>query len=174
MGCRSCGGGKARNHLNLPLLDQNKNTIAKSYQKSNLRLQNFQTRKPKNVKPLQKGSGKIIKKGYPNLITIKFKGQRINIKEHSRNQKAVYIIGYMEGCGSCNYMKRLINKIATPEILQNVSIYILDKAIAEPDGYTFKGNPTIVFMNNGKLKYQNHGIKNNIGKDIRDFADDAL
>jgi len=106
---------------------------------------------------------------YPNLKEIKFQGQRINVLKYNTEKPCVYIIGYMEGCGSCNYMRRLIDKIMTPELQAKVDAYILDKRITDPNGFEFSGNPTILLVNKGKIIFQAGGVFNKIKEVIVHF-----
>jgi hypothetical protein len=163
MGCKTCGGGK-RFSKDIPILDINGKQIAENYTKYKGRSKQKPYSRVRSVQPTSTQ-----KNIYLNLTKIEFSGQRINVLNYDKNQKCIYIVGWMEGCGACNYMKRLINKIVTPEMLSKLTVYILDKSITDPEGFVFTGNPTILFVDKGKLVFQVGGIFNQIDTKIRSY-----
>lgn len=166
MACKSCGGGRRRFKSGIPILDQSGNRISDNYEKHR-RLHGTRPTRLRKVTPPKQAT--IKKNNYPNLITIPNSGTRINVLTYNPNEKCIFIVGYMEGCGSCNYMKRLINKIFTPELKSKIKCYILDKSFTENTGFQFTGNPTILFVNKGKLTFQVGGIFNKIDLKIADY-----
>lgn len=165
MACKSCGG-RRRFKSGIPILDQNGNRIADNYDKH----RNLHPTRPKRLRQIQPPKPANVKKNtYPNLITIPNSGTRINVLTYNTKEKCIFVVGYMEGCGACNYMKRLLNKLFTPELQSKIKCYILDKAITENKGFQFTGNPTILFVNRGKLTFQVGGVFNNIGLKIQDY-----
>jgi len=168
MGCKSCGSKGKRKASNIPILDSNNQIIAKNYEK----FKSLSKYRPANRVRLDKNSkpkANIKKNVYSNIIQIEFEKTRINVLTHDIQNKCIYIIGYMEGCGSCNYMKRLINKILTPDMKTKIHTYSLDKTITDPTGFSFTGNPTILFVDKGKLVFQVGGIFNKIGDKIEQY-----
>jgi len=165
MGCRSCGS-KSRFSKNIPILDGNNNVVSENYQK----YQKLSKSRPRSrVRVLPKGKPNVKKNTYQNLTIIENKGKRVNVLTYDPVNYCIYIVGWMQGCGSCNYMKRLINKIVTPELGAKIKVYVLDKAFTDPKGFEFTGNPTILFVKKGKLVFQVGGIFNKIQDKIHWF-----
>lgn len=165
MGCVSCGGrSKSKRFVkDIPIYDSDGNKIASNLQ----RYRRLSKHKPQTKSLSKKPSKPNVKKDrYPNLTEIPFEGKRINVLKYNPKGRCIYIVGYMEGCGSCNYMRRLINKLLTPEIKSKVQGYILDKRITDPTGFQFTGNPTILFVDKGKLVFQVGGVYNKISNKI--------
>jgi len=158
MGCKSCGSGGKR-FSGIPILDANNKVLAENYAE----YRGLPKTRPKSrVRLLKSDKANVNKNLYANLTNIQFEGKRINVLDYDKKNKCIYVVGYMEGCGSCNYMKRLLNKLMTPEISARVHTYTLDKNITEPTGFQFAGNPTILFVDQGKLVFQVGGIYNKI------------
>jgi len=146
--------------------DPNSKVLAERYSARNT----LPKQRPHNRVRLVKSNKANVKQNhYSNLHTIKYEGKRINVLDYDKTNKCIYIVGYMEGCGSCNYMKRLINKFMTPEISSHTHAYILDKQITDPTGFEFSGNPTILFVDHGKLVFQVGGVYNKIGDKITSY-----
>ncbi len=154
MGCSSCGQ-KRKSKSNIPYIDTSSKLLAENYAKIHKNHSNTKRTRLLNPKP----NG--IQKAYSNLTEIEYTGKRINVLTYKPN-KSVYIIGHMENCGSCNYMKRLLNNVITPELKRKIGFYVLDQGITEPVGFQFASNPTILFVNKGKLIFQVGGIFQNI------------
>lgn len=162
MGCKNCGGGRKRFYEGIPMLDKNGKQIAENYASA----RHLPKKRPKRIRAIKPpAKANINKNKYPNLVKIEFTGKRINVLDYDGG-KCIYIVGYMDGCGSCNYMRRLLNKIMTPELQSKMTTYILDKSIVEPKGFKFSGNPTILIIDQGKLVFQVGGIYNNIESKI--------
>jgi hypothetical protein len=160
MGCRTCGSkGGHRFAKDIPIFDANGNRLADNLNK----FKRLSKNRPKRTR-IRKLPGKpnVVKNKYSNLVEIPFEGKRVNVLEYNPSGRCIFIVGYMEGCGSCNYMRRLINKLLTPEMRSKVTAYILDKRFTEPKGFHFTGNPTILFVDKGKLVFQVGGIYNKI------------
>jgi len=168
MGCRSCGSKGKRFAKDVPILDADRNVIATNYDKLK-RLSTHRPTKRVRITKEQRAKANIKTNIYPNLHQIESTGQRINVLTYNTQCRCIYIVGYMEGCGSCNYMRRLINKIITPELQAHITAYVLDKTITDPTGFTFTGNPTILFVDKGKLVFQVGGIYNKIGDKIAQY-----
>lgn len=164
MGCKSCGSRGGRFGKDIPMLDSKGNRLSDNYAK----LRMTSKARPTSIR-IKRPDANTSTNKYNNLIEIRSGDSRINILEYDSTSLCVYIIGYMEGCGACNYMKRLINKIVTPEMKMSCSFYILDKQITDPVGFEFSGNPTILFVDNGKLIFQVGGVYNKIGDRIATF-----
>jgi hypothetical protein len=163
MGCKSCGGKSKRFNQGIPILGADGKQLAENYNE----YKNLSKNRPRRVRiTREKPKANIKKNKYPNLVTIPFEGKRINVLTHDPKSQCIYIVGYMEGCGSCNYMRRLLNKLMTPELKARVTTYILDKRITEPKGFQFAGNPTILFVDKGKLVFQVGGIYHRLGDKI--------
>jgi len=166
MGCKTCGSGGKRFAKDIPILDANGKKIADNYMK----YKGLSQPKPVSRVRITKPAKSNIKKNvYANLTKIEFAGKRIEVLDYDKASKCIYIVGWMAGCGACNYMKRLINKVMTPEMSSKIHTYILDKNITDPSGFVFTGNPTILFVDKGKLVFQVGGIYNQIESKIRSY-----
>jgi len=165
MGCRTCGSKSKRFSKDVPILDSNNKVIAKNYEK----FKNRSLVRPARIRIVKDQRPNTNRDSYPNLTNIQMVDTRINVLTYDPNWKCIYIVGYMEGCGSCNYMRRLINKIMTTELKSTIHGYILDKRITDPAGFAFSGNPTILFVDHGKLVFQVGGVFNRIGDKIQQY-----
>jgi len=167
MGCKSCGSKGKRFSKDIPILDSNGKRIADNYTK----YKGLSKTRPQNRIRLTRPEKANIKKDlYINLTKIEFDGKRIDVLEYDKAHRCIYIVGWLQGCGTCNYMKRLINKIITPEISSKITTYILDKNITNPTGFVFTGNPTILFVDKGKLVFQVGGVFNQIESKIHSYC----
>jgi len=170
MACKTCGAKSKRFSRDIAILNADNKVIAKNYE----RLKHLPTNKEdarirRQATYKSPAKPNIKKNHYQQLTEIHFAGKRINILTYDPNNKCIFIVGYMEGCGSCNYMKRLINKILINHLPVNVQVYTSDKSITDPKGFSFSGNPTILFVDKGKVMFQVGGIFNNIEQHILDY-----
>lgn len=169
MGCSSCGKSR-KLHLkqfDAPLYDGNGKKISDSFVDYSQQ-QKKSRKKIKKRSPEMRG-GKIDIHQLKNIETLPRIPGRTNILKHSKGM-AVYIIGHFKGCSACRYMHKLIDKSITPNIKMDVSFYSIEKNDVQANGFEFRNNPTIVFVNKGKVVRQIAGMYPDIQKVIYDFA----
>lgn len=169
MACSGCSKKRKRVHLtDAPLKDSSGKVISDSF----LTWSNDQRKQRKIQRRIAKRAsfGSIVEsKQLRNIEILPRTRDRINILKHSQNEKAVYIIGHFKNCSACRYMHRLLDKCITPLIKLDISFYSIEKNDVQPNGFKFRNNPTIVFIDHGKTIRQIEGINQDLNKIIKDF-----
>ena len=171
MGCSSCGK-KRKLHLrqfDAPLLDAKGKKISDSFVAYSQKVKEARKKTIKRTGPDMTG-GKVELNKLKNIEVLPRIPGRYNILTHSAKGRAVYIIGNFKGCSACKYMHRLIDKSITPQIKMDISFYSIEKNDVQPNGFEFRNNPTIVFVDKGKTTRVIAGMYPDIQKLIVEFS----
>jgi len=170
MGCSGCGKRKNINlkKFDAPMIDASGKVISNSFL-------SWSEKNRKERKGVGKSASKTMLGGMvdinkpKNIQTLPRVPGRINIMENSKNEKGVYIIGHFKGCSACKYMHRLIDRAITPMMKLDISFYSIEKNDVQPNGFEFRNNPTIVFVDQGKVVKQISGMNPQIDQILDQF-----
>lgn len=152
MGCSSCGK-RRRTHMkqfDAPLVDAQGRKVAGSFEHwANRKARAMKESKRRRAQADMVGA-MIEPYSLKNIISIPRVGGRLNILKNSKEEKAVYIIGHFKGCAACKYMHRLLDRAANLLQDKTVNFYSVEKNDVQPNGFNFRNNPTLVFIDHGK------------------------
>lgn len=171
MGCLGCGNKrKISNTLNRPVFDERGKKIIESYSKHKERDNKLRQAILINntIKNTKIPRGIVINNDIKNIQNIGRRREKINLLTFSKKGKHIFIIENSQNNESFKYMLRLIDKVAGT--IDNVRFYYTNLKYVVENGFTYKKNPTIVVLDNGKVIKEYYGIIKDITMKIKEFS----
>lgn len=165
MGCKTCGQKKKRKFqvVNGKVFDSTGRVISDSLEAWNAK----SSKKKPQRKSIKKNYKDIINNKPSALTFLDRTNPRTNISKLASSGKSIFIIGRFQGCSSCRYMMRLLDKYSN--LFWDINFFAIEKNDVQPNGFVFKKNPTIVFIENGKTVKEIYGIEPQIKSYIEEF-----